>query len=103
MHFVFVLHCFTPTVQLHICSDIYLHELICVVSFYRLSVAATNLRTEPKHIVFLSQLLLLFQFCHVCNTENPEPEAKQVGTEAIITTLYQLFQPQMPQTGKYLA
>ena len=45
-----------------------------------------NLRTEPKHIVFFSQLLLLFKFCHVCKTDNPSVEAKQVGTEAVITT-----------------
>lgn len=45
-----------------------------------------NLRTEPKHIVFLNQLLLLFKFCYVCKTENPELEAKQVGTEAVVTT-----------------
>ena len=62
----------------------YLHDCVCFV--YMLSVAGTNLRTEPRHIVFLSQLLLLFQFCHVCKTENPELEAKQVGTEAVITT-----------------
>lgn len=66
----------------------YFHDLVSVVSFYRLSVAGTNLRTEPKHIVFLSQLLLLFQFCHVCKTDNPELEAKQVGTEAVITTSF---------------
>ena len=57
-----------------------------VASFCRLLLAGTNLRTEPKHIVFLSQLLLLFQFCHVCKAENPELVAKQVGTEAVITT-----------------
>lgn len=75
-----------PLCNFHICSfnDIYLHDHVCFV--YRLSVAGTNLRTEPKHIVFLSQLLLLFQFCHVCKTENPELEAKQAGTEAVITT-----------------
>ncbi|CAB4026779.1 PREDICTED: uncharacterized protein LOC107331715 isoform X3 [Paramuricea clavata] len=45
-----------------------------------------NLRTEPKHIVFLSQLLLLFNFCHCCKTDNPLVEAKGVGTEAVVTT-----------------
>ncbi len=46
-----------------------------------------NLRTEPKHIVFLSQLLLLFDFCrHSCKADNAEVEAKAVGTEAVITT-----------------
>ena len=68
---------------------------IYVASFCRLLLAGTNLRTEPKHIVFLSQLLLLFQFCHVCKAENPELEAKQVGTEAVITT--NCFNPKCPK------
>ena len=46
----------------------------------------TNLRTEPKHIVFLSQLLLLFGFCHSCKTSNPMVEVDQVGTEAVVTS-----------------
>ena len=46
----------------------------------------TNLRTEPKHIVFLSQLLLLFKFCHVCKADNPLIEAGGIGTEAVIKT-----------------
>jgi len=66
-----------------------------VASFCRLLLAGTNLRTEPKHIVFLSQLLLLFQFCHVCKAENPELVAKQVGTEAVITT--NCFNPKCPK------
>ena len=45
-----------------------------------------NLRTEPKHIVFLSQLLLLFSFCHTCKADNPIVEAKDIGTEAVVTT-----------------
>lgn len=53
---------------------------------YRLTVTGTNLRTEPKHIVFLSQLLLLFKFCHICKTDNPAVVARQVGTEAVVTT-----------------
>ena len=44
----------------------------------------TNLRTEPKHIVFLSQLLVLFKFCHVCKADNPLIEAGGIGTEAVI-------------------
>ena len=63
-----------------------LQVFVCFVAPYRLPMAGTNLRTEPKHIVFLSQLLLLFKFCHVCKTENPEVEAKQVRTEAVVTT-----------------
>jgi len=61
----------------------------------KLLLAGTNLKTEPKHIVFLSQLLLLFQFCHVCKAENPELVAKQVGTEAVITT--NCFNPKCPK------
>lgn len=46
----------------------------------------THLRTEPKHIVFLSQLLLLFKFCHFCKDDNPLLEVSQVGTEVIVST-----------------
>lgn len=53
---------------------------------YRVSVKGTNLRTEPKHIVFLSQLLLLFGFCHSCKTDNPMVDVDQVGTEAVVTS-----------------
>ncbi|KAJ7385936.1 hypothetical protein OS493_012264 [Desmophyllum pertusum] len=45
-----------------------------------------NIRMEPKHIVFFSQLLLLFNFCHVCKDDNPLVEAKEVGTEAVVKT-----------------
>ena len=46
-----------------------------------------NLRTEPKHIVFLSKLLLLFQFCHICRSEiKPTVTATQNGTEVVIKT-----------------
>lgn len=36
--------------------------------------------------MFLSQLLLLFNFCHCCKADNPLVEAKGVGTEAVVTT-----------------
>lgn len=45
-----------------------------------------NLRTQPKFIVFLSQLLLLFRFCHFCKAENPLVETRQVGTMAVVTS-----------------
>lgn len=45
-----------------------------------------QIRGQNLRTVFISQLLLLFQCCHVCKTDNPELEAKQVGTEGIITT-----------------
>ena len=32
------------------------------------------------------RLLLLFKFWHICKTENPAVDAKQDGTEAVVTT-----------------
>ena len=55
----------------------------------------TSLRTEPKHIVFLSQLLLLFGFCHSCKSDNPVVEADQIGTEAVVTST--CSNPKCPQ------
>ena len=53
---------------------------------FRFSLKGKNLRTEPKHIVFLSQLLLLFQFCHTCKADNPTVETSEIGTEAVVKT-----------------
>ncbi|KAK3745840.1 hypothetical protein QZH41_014931 [Actinostola sp. cb2023] len=47
----------------------------------------SNIRTEPKHIVFLSQLLLLFKFCHWCKDDDPLVEVSQLGTEVIVKTI----------------
>ena len=55
-------------------------------SVYRLSVKDKNIRTEPKHIVFLSQLLLLFKFCHICKAEKPTVERREIGKEAVVKT-----------------
>lgn len=51
-----------------------------------MSLAGTNIRSEPKHIVFLSQLLLLFQFCRSCKTDNPAVEITESGTNVKIKT-----------------
>ncbi|XP_015751817.1 PREDICTED: uncharacterized protein LOC107331715 isoform X2 [Acropora digitifera] len=51
-----------------------------------LSVKDKNIRSEPKHIVFLSQLLLLFKFCHICKADNPTVETREIGTEAVVKT-----------------
>lgn len=53
---------------------------------HRLSLKNTNQRTEPKHIVFLSHLLLLFKFCHICKADNPTVETTEIGTEAVVKT-----------------
>ena len=39
-----------------------------------------NKRDEPKGIVFLSQLLLLFQHCHKCFGPNPQVQTSHSGT-----------------------
>lgn len=41
-----------------------------------------NIRTQPKFMVFISQLLLLFQFCPYCKQDNPHVETRKVGTMA---------------------
>ena len=43
-----------------------------------------NIRTEPKFIVFISQLLLLLKFCPFCKGDNPEVETRKVGTMAFV-------------------
>lgn len=45
-----------------------------------------NVRVQPKFIVFLSQLLILFKFCPFCNESNPQVETRQLGTMAVIKT-----------------
>ena len=56
---------------------------------FSLHVTADNLRKQTKYEVFLSQLLLLFQFCHICKADNPKIEASQEGTMAVVTTTCQ--------------
>ncbi|KAK3739212.1 hypothetical protein QZH41_018866 [Actinostola sp. cb2023] len=46
----------------------------------RLDISGKDLREEPKGIVFLSKLLLLFQFCHLCLSPNPNISVTQSGT-----------------------
>ncbi|XP_065059701.1 uncharacterized protein LOC135687139 [Rhopilema esculentum] len=43
-----------------------------------------NLRTEPKFISFLVQILLLFNFCHFCKSDNPNIKATKCGTMLIV-------------------
>ena len=40
----------------------------------------SNVRTEPKFIVFLSQLLLLFRVCPVCKADGLLTEQRVIGT-----------------------
>ncbi|XP_028408273.1 uncharacterized protein LOC114530875 [Dendronephthya gigantea] len=45
-----------------------------------------NLRQQPKYIIFLSQLLLLFKFCHYCKADDPLVETTTDGTLLIVRT-----------------
>ncbi|XP_044178092.1 uncharacterized protein LOC122960162 [Acropora millepora] len=52
----------------------------------RLNCEGKNYREEPKAIVFLSKLLLLFQTCHWCFANNPTLAISQSGTMLTIQT-----------------
>ena len=44
------------------------------------------MRTEPKFIVCLSQLMLLFQVCPLCRSPNPLVDVQRCGTMAKVLT-----------------
>ena len=46
----------------------------------RLDMQGKDIREEPKGIVFLSKLLLLFEFCHLCFFSKPKVAVTQTGT-----------------------
>ncbi|XP_068759957.1 uncharacterized protein [Montipora capricornis] len=46
----------------------------------RLHCEGKSCREEPKGIVFLSKLLLLFQYCHLCLARHPHLSVTQTGT-----------------------
>ena len=46
-----------------------------------------NIRTEPKFIVFFTQLLTLFQICRVCKCEKALTEVNAIGTMAEVVTI----------------
>ena len=54
--------------------------------FFRLDLKGKNVREEPKGIVFLSKLMLLFEFCHLCLFQNPKVAVTQTGTMLSIVT-----------------
>ena len=59
---------------------LWLNEYFLSIIFYRLDLQGKNIREEPKGIVFLSKLLLLFQFCHLCLFSKPKLSVSQTGT-----------------------
>ena len=46
-----------------------------------------NLHTEPKYIVFLTKLLLLFHCCPSCKSDNPLVETRQIGSLVKVNTI----------------
>lgn len=52
----------------------------CSLYNYRVEFKDKDVRTEPKGIVFLSHLLLLFQHCHYCFGSLPDLSVGQTGT-----------------------
>ncbi|XP_078384210.1 uncharacterized protein LOC144666703 [Oculina patagonica] len=52
----------------------------------RLTCEGKNAREEPKGIVFLSKLLLLFHYCHLCLASQPDLSVTQTGTMLSITS-----------------
>lgn len=57
-----------------------LPTLILKFACFTLRCEGKNYREEPKGIVFLSKLLILFQTCHWCFASNPLLSMSQSGT-----------------------
>lgn len=57
---------------------------------FRVPVKEYNLRTEPKFVVFLTQLLSLFHFCHQCKRDKIIVNVYSHGTmaEVIMTCIH---------------
>ena len=53
---------------------------------HRLNPEGKNIREEPKGIVFVSKLMILFKICHLCFFPNPKAAVTQVGTMLKIET-----------------
>jgi len=45
-----------------------------------LDIKGKDIREEPKGIAFLSKILLLFQYCHLCFAPSPTINVSQCGT-----------------------
>ncbi|XP_028414075.1 uncharacterized protein LOC114537143 [Dendronephthya gigantea] len=61
----------------------------------------SNLRQEPKFIVFFTQLLALFNFCHTCKHDNPLVEVQENGTMAETTST--CANPKCGKTNKWFS
>ena len=63
----------------------WLQAFLFFFKFVRLNCNGKNARNEPKGIVFLSQLLLLFQNCFSCFASSPDISVTQTGTMISVT------------------
>ena len=61
------------------------HQIVIMDILYRPSMKG-NIRQEPKYIVFLSQLMLLFRFCQVCKSDDIIVETSERGTMICVET-----------------
>ena len=61
---------------------------MCYVVFFRIPANSTSydVREEPKVIVFIKQLLLLFKTCHLCSAKEPSINVTLRGTLVTITS-----------------
>ncbi|KAK3735909.1 hypothetical protein QZH41_010201, partial [Actinostola sp. cb2023] len=50
------------------------------VRYMTLDIKGKDIREEPKGIAFLSKILLLFQYCHLCFAPSPTINVSQCGT-----------------------
>ena len=78
----------TQVTPLVVLQTIMKHNLYCgfldrifFLSF-RVFAKDTNIRTEPKFIVFFTSLLALFKFCPNCKADDPLVEVYEAGTMA---------------------
>lgn len=59
---------------------------VLLINYFRVPFKEYSLRTEPKFIVFLTQLLTLFKICRVCKSEETLVEVDAHGTMAEVKT-----------------
>ena len=58
-----------------------------LILFFRVPNKEYNIRTEPKFIVFFTQLLTLFQICRACKSDKTLVEVNSHGTMAEVKTI----------------
>ena len=58
-----------------------------LILFFRVPNKEYNIRTEPKFIVFFTQLLTLFQICRACKSDKTLVEVNSYGTTVEVKTV----------------